>query len=374
MKRSMLRLSAGEPRWRASGSPSRPRGSRGSDPRLDRVELGIAGVAGRQAQAVAASAPGCRAGTGRSRASAGSLISRRGPKPMPPAILSGSDGRALRADRDRWPADGDAVAELEVEPGEQRRIGDGAERAVALRQQVGERLRRIGDEPRRRADRRASTALISTRAASPSRRRAMARRVATPSRRAARGVEERASPRRSPRGGSGRRRDRRRGSTPALAGEPVGEARATPSRRRRSPCTPSAMQARKTPKPRKAAAQVAQREAQRRAASRERRRAGRRRTAAAVHRLARLTASSIRPERRRTVRSQRRGEAGIVGDQHQGRAALALRRRTAGRRSRRRWPRRDCRSARRRPGSPGRARARGRARRAAARRRRAAAG
>ena len=46
--------------------------------------------------------------------------------------------------------------------------------------------------------------------------------------------------------------------------------------------------------------------------------------------------------------------------------------RTAGRRSACPWPRRDCRSARRRPGSPDPARARAQARRAAARRRRAA--
>ena len=67
------------------------------------------------------------------------------------------------------------------------------------------------------------------------------------------------------------------------------------------------------------------------------------------------------------ARRQRR----IVGDQHQRGAALGV----AGEHQiddlARRLPRRDCRSARRRSGSPGWARARARARRAAARRRRA---
>ena len=62
-------------------------------------------------------------------------ISRRGPKPMPVAILSGSETRVARSSTCRLP-DRDPVAELEVEPGEQRRVGDRAERAVALRKQA----------------------------------------------------------------------------------------------------------------------------------------------------------------------------------------------------------------------------------------------
>ncbi len=68
-----------------------------------------------------------------------------------------------------------------------------------------------------------------------------------------------------------------------------------------------------------------------------------------------------------------RGQPQVVGDQHQGRAALARPGRTSGRRPRRRSPRRDCRWARRRTagraGRPGR----GPGPRAAARRRTAGA-
>ena len=89
-----------------------------------------------------ASAPGCPAATGRWRASASSLTSRRGPKPMPPASLSGSLVSAARISK-RGIADGEPRARLDVEPRQQRRIGDGAEGAVALRQRVGERAGRI---------------------------------------------------------------------------------------------------------------------------------------------------------------------------------------------------------------------------------------
>ena len=52
-------------------------------------------------------------------------------------------GRQRSADFDRGGADHDARARLEIEPREQRGVGGGAERAVALRQHRGERLRRI---------------------------------------------------------------------------------------------------------------------------------------------------------------------------------------------------------------------------------------
>ena len=95
--------------------------------------------------------------------------------------------------------------------------------------------------------------------------------------------------------------------------------------------TPSAMQARKMPKPLQAAAQFAQGEAQDE-------RQGERGCAAlgvagrvpCMNRSFKPTAeaasASIWPERRRTVRSQSRGEVQIVGHEDQGRAAVALER------------------------------------------------
>ena len=78
-------------------------------------------VASHRCRAVArdnASARGCRAAPGRWRASLASLIRRRGPKPMPPASLSGSL-RKHGADFERRGADRDAVAGLQIEPHQQ---------------------------------------------------------------------------------------------------------------------------------------------------------------------------------------------------------------------------------------------------------------
>ena len=117
---------------RACGSPSRPRAAPRAGLGVDAVEGRVVGRAGRQGQRGRSSARGCRAGAGRSPASASCETRRRGPKPMPLAILSGSETRLrpeLRRGRRRRVI---AVADLEIEAGEQARVGDGAEDAVAL--------------------------------------------------------------------------------------------------------------------------------------------------------------------------------------------------------------------------------------------------
>ena len=57
---------------------------------------------------------------------------------MPPASLSGSLVNA-RAQLDCGIADGDAVADFQIKPRQQRRIDRRAERAAVLRQQRGKR-------------------------------------------------------------------------------------------------------------------------------------------------------------------------------------------------------------------------------------------
>ena len=67
---------------------------------------------------------------------------------MPLASLSGSVSMRAR-DLDRGVADGQTRAGLEIEPRQQRRVDGGAERAVALRQRVGERHAGIERDRRR---------------------------------------------------------------------------------------------------------------------------------------------------------------------------------------------------------------------------------
>ncbi len=62
---------------------------------------------------------------------------------MPPASLSGSLVSAARSSIGTA-ADGDAVAGLEVEPGEQGGIGGGAERVALLGEDGCEREGRVG--------------------------------------------------------------------------------------------------------------------------------------------------------------------------------------------------------------------------------------
>ena len=81
--------------------------------------------------AVMSSARGCPAAQAGRAQSASMLINRRGPKPMPPASLSGSL-RKRRADFDRRRADPDTVADLQIEPHQQGGIGDRAVNAAAF--------------------------------------------------------------------------------------------------------------------------------------------------------------------------------------------------------------------------------------------------
>ncbi len=166
---------------------------------------------------------------------------------MPPAILSGLGGED-RAQLDRGPADGDTVAELEVEAGEKRRIGGGTVDAVAGGEDRGGRHRRLG---RQRADRR----IIG-----PDRLQLDEGRALVPGRGHGAGeardprpghvIPERSSPAGSPRGGSARRSRRRRGSfrpSRASPSESERDSEATPA----MVATPMAMQASSTVKPRK---------------------------------------------------------------------------------------------------------------------------
>ena len=68
--------------------------------------------------------------------SAASLISTRGPRPMPPASLSGSPVSAARSSTGDS-ADADAVADFQIEPRQQRRIDGRAERAVVCANNAG---------------------------------------------------------------------------------------------------------------------------------------------------------------------------------------------------------------------------------------------
>ena len=79
-------------------------------------------------------------------------IRKRGPKPMPPASLSGS-ASTMRGSGTSRCADGDAVAGLQDQPRQQRRIDGRTERAVALREQVGHRQRRRQRQLSRASDR-----------------------------------------------------------------------------------------------------------------------------------------------------------------------------------------------------------------------------
>ena len=133
----MLRSSCGEALARVRTSqPASGSALRASS--MTALARALVGRVVRQLQRGRSSAPGCRAGAGRSRAGASSLTSKRGPKPTPPASLSGSAIDHARISNVGG-ADADAVAELQVEPRQQRRIGGRAECAVALGQQVGHR-------------------------------------------------------------------------------------------------------------------------------------------------------------------------------------------------------------------------------------------
>ena len=116
-----------------------PRSRRRPPPaRRHRSKPRPAGAGGRS------SAPGCRAAAGRWRAAPSSLMSRRGPNPMPPASLSGSLVSAARSSMVAAPSVTRAPG-CEAEPREQCGIDDGAEGIVAARQQGCEcRRARLG--------------------------------------------------------------------------------------------------------------------------------------------------------------------------------------------------------------------------------------
>ena len=175
-----------------------------------------------------------------------------------------------------------------------------------------------------------------------------------------------AARRRSPRAGSARRQDRRRGSRGRRCDRPSARLAATEP----TPAiamTPSTMQAMKTPKPRSPPR-----------SSRQAKRSGsalRRSLPFAAATLIAATGEARRrvdPSRTQVAARGRSGAASAVSwvTSTSVRAALAMAAEQQLDDLARRSLRRDCRSARRRPGSPDWAPARGRSPRAAARRRR----